>query len=203
MVTVRILKRRVWKLTLKKKEMKRKKMARNRARGNGNAIVPTTTILKVTVRILKRSLLHQVHLHLKKKRRRKKPMAMVSKKPTELISKKKILKKVKMKRRKKRRKMKMTPKKELMMKKKKKLRKKKMSRWTMVNPNLELCIRQPQFSCVIWLQPLPNRRSRPCAKDIQDFSVPLSPIHNLNEDGSDEVGLLLNGTSKSRRFAIA
>merc|ERR1740129_1886256 len=88
MVTVRILKRRVWKLTLKKKEMKRKKMARNRARGNGNAIVPTTTILKVTVRILKRSLLHQVHLHLKKKRRRKKPMAMVSKSPMELMPKK-------------------------------------------------------------------------------------------------------------------
>merc|ERR1740129_55438 len=170
-------------------------MARNQASENGNVIVPTTTILKVTVRILKRSLLHQVPLHLKKKRRKKKP--------TELMPKKKTLKKVKMKRRKKKRKMKMTPKKELMMKKKKKLRKKKMSKWTMVNPNLELCIRQPRFSCVIWLQLLPNRRSRPCAKDIQDFSVPLSLIHNLNEDGSEEVGLLLNGTSKSRRFATA
>merc|ERR1712051_775030 len=171
----------LWKLTLKKKKVKRKKMARNRASGNGNAIVPTTTILKVTVRILKRSLLHQVHLHQKKKKRRKKPMAMVSKRPTEWMPKKKTLKKVKMKRRKKKKKMKMTPKKELMMKKKKKLRKKKMSKWTMVNPNLELCTRQLQFSCVIWLQQLPNRKSRPCAKDIQDFSVPLSLIHNLNE----------------------
>merc|ERR1740129_1751429 len=117
--------------------------------------------------------------------------------------KKKTLKKVKMKRRKKKRKTKMTPKKELMMKKKKKLRKKKMSKWTMVNPNLGLCTRQLRFSCVIWLQPLPNRKFRPCAKDIQDFSVPLSLIHNLNEDGSDEVGLLLNGMSKSRRFATA
>merc|ERR1719507_1722429 len=114
-------------------------------------------------------------------------MAMVSKRPTELMPKKKTLKKVKMKRRKKTR----------------KLKKKKMSKWTMVNPNLGLCTRQPQFSCVIWLQPLLNRKSRPCAKDIQDFSVPLSLIHNLNEDGSAEVGLLLNGTSKSRRFATA
>merc|ERR1712051_306848 len=78
----------LWKLTLKKKKVKRKKMARNRASGNGNAIVPTTTILKVTVRILKRSLLHQVHLHPKKKKIRKKPMAMVSKSPTELMPKK-------------------------------------------------------------------------------------------------------------------
>merc|ERR1740129_472964 len=123
------------------------------------------------------------------------------------MPKKKTLKKVKMmmmmKRRKQKKKMKMTPKKELMMKKKKKLRKKKMSKWTMVNPNLGLCTRQPQFSCVIWLQPLPNRKLRPCAKDIQDFSVLLSLIHNLNEDGSEEVGLLLNETSKSRRFATA
>merc|ERR1712203_985610 len=57
----------LWKLTLKKEEVKRKKMARNPVSGNGNAIVLTTTILMVTVRILKRSLLHQVHLHPKEK----------------------------------------------------------------------------------------------------------------------------------------
>ena len=79
----------------------------------------------------------------------------------------------------------------------------KTTKWKTNSLNHEHCTKPPQFSWGIWLQPLPNRKWRPCAKGTPDsWGLPLL-ILNQNDDGFVEVGSLSNGMLRSRRFVTA